>query len=253
VKVIVNNLMTEYGDCGKGRIVLFLHGWGSNAKSFDEVIRSLAPHFRIIALNLPGFGGSDTPKTAWSVQDYTDFTTDFIAKLKLNNIYAIIGHSFGGRIMLKGLSNKQLDAKKLVFLDTAGVKQRRTLRLLMFAIAAKIGKVTFALPGLKNFAAPLKNRLYSAAGSKDYANAGSEVMKETFKRVVAEDLSSNIIKFEQPALAIWGADDEMTPVDDLAEYRKNPHVEIHILENAGHYVFLDKPTETIKLIKDFLC
>ncbi|MDR0591266.1 MAG: alpha/beta hydrolase [Candidatus Nomurabacteria bacterium] len=252
MKLVVDGLMTEYIDRGKGKVILFLHGWGSDAAVFGGLFKELEDKYRVIGLNFPGFGGTDEPPEVWSVQDYVDFTKKFIDKLDLKDIYAIVGHSFGGRVMLKSVSSGQIAAKKLIFIDTAGVKQKTTLKLFVYKAIAKTGKVIFGLPGLKKFSGKLKDRLYGAAGAKDYVNATSEVMKEIFKKVIDEDLSQDIAKIKQPSLVVWGADDEMTPASDLEEYGKNRVMQVNIIDDAGHYVFIDQPEKTIKLIKEFL-
>jgi len=251
MNAVVDGLMTSYTDLGEGKIVLFLHGWGSNEAVFQDVRELLSKKYRCVSLNLPGFGLTDEPPKPWSVQNYTDFVKQFLAKLKIKDTYAIVGHSFGGRIMLKGLVDHQLSARKLIFLDTAGVKNRATPRSLLFMMIAKIGKAVFSLPGLNKSQNKMRNRLYGAAGAKDFVNAGSDIMKETFKKAISEDLKDNIAKITQDSLVIWGSDDQETPISNLEYYKQNPHMKIHVLD-GGHYIFLDQPERVNKLIGDFL-
>lgn len=67
-RIEILGLSTTYSDEGKGNVLLFLHGWGGSAKSFDS-IKNLLPG-RKICLDLWGFGGSSPPSEAWGVADY---------------------------------------------------------------------------------------------------------------------------------------------------------------------------------------
>jgi len=58
MKVLVNNQLIEYKDEGSGRVVLLLHGWGTNLATFDQLAGHLAKKFRVIRFDFPGFGQS---------------------------------------------------------------------------------------------------------------------------------------------------------------------------------------------------
>jgi pimeloyl-ACP methyl ester carboxylesterase len=240
MKVVIDGLVTEYTDAGDGKVLLFLHGWGSNAAVFSGLFKALKGEYRVVGLNLPGFGGTDVPSEAWGVGDYADFTAKFISKLGLKNIYAIIGHSFGGRIMLKGIGEDKLKAKKLVFLGSAGVKPPVSIRHKLL----RLGKPLAKLPAFKQAAAKMR--------SSDYA-ATSGIMREVFKKTIDEDLTRYMPRIKQPSLLVWGEADTETPIADAEIFNtKIPHSNLHILPDAGHYVFVDKYEQVLQLIEDFL-
>ena len=76
MKVIVNNLATEFEDEGTGPVLLFLHGWKDSLKTFAPLVPGLASDYRVVRLDLPGFGGSEMPSRPWSVSDYVAFVHD---------------------------------------------------------------------------------------------------------------------------------------------------------------------------------
>ena len=117
MKIIVQNLATEYLDEGTGEVVLFLHGWQDNLHTFDSLVSLLPPTLRIIRLDLPGFGKSEVPKETWDLNNYVQFVKDFIQKLDIK-VYAFIGHSFGGRIVIKGEATKNLQAQKIILIGS---------------------------------------------------------------------------------------------------------------------------------------
>ena len=64
----------------KGRSVILLHGWGQNMEMMDYIATFLAKHFVVYNMDLPGFGQSEEPKYAWSLDDYVEFLHEFVTK-----------------------------------------------------------------------------------------------------------------------------------------------------------------------------
>jgi len=245
MKVVVDDLMTEYLRTGKNGapVILMLPGWKAPVADFVKSMKNQESDFDIVALEFPGFGVTETPLRAWTVQNYTDFVAKFIEKVGLKKIYAIVGHSFGGRIMLNGCANGQLNAEKLIFIDSAGVKPKISVRGKILKIIATLARI---LPG------KLRTKVGRQFGSDDY-NATSGIMRETFKRIVNLDLTPQMRQIKQPSILIWGADDTETPLSDARIFAKEiSQAKLEIIENAGHYVFLDQPEKVSKLIGKFL-
>jgi pimeloyl-ACP methyl ester carboxylesterase len=96
----------------------------------------------------------------------------------------------------------------------------------------------------------LRRKLYGALGS-DYFNAGS--LKETFKKVVSEDLSEYAAKITIPTLLIWGRNDASTPLSQAEKIHELiEHSQLDIVMDAGHFVHKKKPAEVAKFITAFL-
>ena len=251
MNIVVDNLMIKYEDSGHGPVLLLLHGWGSDLKAFDTLSERLSKKYRVIRLGLPGFGGSDKPSDDWFVGDYANFLADFIKKLKIDNLYAVIGHSFGGRITIKAVGNGLLKPKKIILLGAAGIKHSNSLRSVVFGLFAKIGKVIFKLPLLNKFAKSARKKLYKAAGSTDYINSAQ--MKQIFHNAINEDLKSFTAKIKVPSLLIWGENDIESPIADAKVF--NGLIEnskLVVIPNAGHFVYIDAFEATMQEINKFL-
>ena len=109
-------------------VVLFLHGWGAPAATYRLLLDHLSGYCRVVAPDLPGFGGSAEPESAWCVDDYVDWTVAFAAALGLDRVI-LMNHSFGGRISIKLLSRRPVPftVEKAVFMDAAGIRPKRGL------------------------------------------------------------------------------------------------------------------------------
>lgn len=251
MKVIVDDLLVNYEDEGKGKTVLMLHGWGTDMNSFTDLAERLQKKHRVVRLDFPGFGGSDKPRSGWTVGDYARFTRDFIEKLDLD-VYALIAHSFGGRVTIKGVAEKELNPEKIILMGSAGIKPEMTAKKVAYQMAAKTGKAITSIPGLGRFRSGLQRRLYGSAGASDYL-ATSSVMRQVFINAIDEDLKRYAAQITKPSLLIWGEDDDSTPISDgktLHQLIKKS--ELKVVPKAGHYVFLDEPETVTKKIEEFL-
>ena len=79
--ILIDGRKVQYIDCGSGPQVLLLHGWGAPAATYRLIIDHLSPHCRVVAPDLPGFGGSAEPPDAWDVDGYAEALTYFDSRL----------------------------------------------------------------------------------------------------------------------------------------------------------------------------
>lgn len=249
MQVIVNKLAVNYQDEGNGETLLMLHGWQDNLNTFDALASELSQGWRVVRLDLPGFGGSQVPPSAWNLNDYIEFVHAFLLKLQLEPV-AIIGHSFGGRVAIKGIATGKLTAKKIILIGAAGVSNKRPLKSGLLFFIAKIGKAVTALPPLSWWKKSLREFFYGKIGS-DYLGVGA--LKETYLKIIAEDLAAYAEQIRIPVLLIWGKNDSATPLADGKKYHSLiTNSELAEIGDAGHFVHRDKPQAVLSLIKNFL-
>jgi pimeloyl-ACP methyl ester carboxylesterase len=249
MQIIVDNLLTNYQLQGKGRLVLWLHGWGDNLDGSQAMQKELAAKYQILAIDLPGFGKTQAPTQGWDLDNYAQFINKVLTKLELNQPYAVIGHSNGGAIAIRATALGDLKPEKLVLLAAAGIRSGRSVRRILLQLLAKIGNVaTIGLP--ERYRRNLRQQLYKSAGSDMLV---VESMKETFKKTVRQDVQAEAAELTQSTLLIFGEQDKAVPAAMARRYKEIiPHSTLHLLPNTGHFVHLEKPTEVSNLIKDFL-
>ncbi len=227
--------------------MLLLHGWQDSLHTFDSLTPLLCGDYRVIRLDLPGFGESEMPREAWHLDDYAGFVADFIGKLGVR-VDVMVGHSFGGRVVVKGTATGIFSVDKIILIASAGVAERNEFRALFFHALAKIGRLVTAMRPLTLLREPLRRYLYGHVGSSDYLFAGS--LKETFLNIIREDLSVMAKNIVRPTLLIWGSDDTETPLQEgrrLATLIPNSTLEV--ISGAGHFVHREKPREVAALIR----
>lgn len=244
-----------YEVSGTGKPVLLLHGWMCNIETFRIIINELEKTNTVYALDFPGQGGkSSTPELPMTMDDYTALTAAFIEEMGIAGT-DIINHSFGGRVsILLGAKYPKL-VGKIVFTDAAGIRPKRSLNYYIRVYSYKLAKWAAKHARLRkclkwmgiDVAAKVKN-----AGSEDY-KALSGAMRKTFSNIVNEDLTPYLKEIKAPSLMIYGREDADTPVryGEIME-RNIKDSGLVVLENAGHYSFLDQFPQYIRIVKTFL-
>jgi len=246
--IIVNNLLTNYEKQGSGPLALFLHGWGDNLKTFEPLVSQLKKDHTCITIDLPGFGASQAPGSAWGIQEYGEFLQAFVKKIDLEP-ELLVGHSNGGTIAMYALAHKLITSEKLLLLASAGIRSEQGIKKTAYKSVAKVGKqLTKVLP--QSLQQKLRRKLYSAAGSDIFV---SPLLEETFKKVVSYDVESDAKNISQPTLLIYAADDQETPSrygTKLKSAIKNS--QLKILLTGGHFIQATQSEAILNSIKEFI-
>ncbi len=244
----VLGLKTRYLIAGSGSPVLVLHGWGASIEAVHPIVTGLASVATVHALDLPGFGQSEPPPRPWGVEDYQAFVAAFMDALAIE-APTIVAHSNGGRIAIRMAATEPTRASKLVLVDSAGIRPRRTLRWYRRVGMAKIGK--YAARFLGSPGERLRARLVGRAASADYLAAGE--MRPTLVKLVNADLRPFMPAIGVPTLLVWGSKDSDTPVAAAQEMeRLIPDAGLVVLEGAGHFSYLDQPARFARIVSHFI-
>ena len=248
---VVDGLKAHYTMEGSGPPVLLLHGWGSNCDAFRLIRQRFQDRFTMVALDYPGFGGSEMLKEPWSVEDYARFTLHFIEELGLENPI-LIGHSHGGRVIIRMAGEGVVSPPKIVLLDAAGIKHKKKFKQKVRVACFKTIKRLLTLPGLKNRTQGLLQKARGHFGSADY-RAAPELLRQTMVRLVNEDLTPFLKNIKAPTLLLWGEKDEDTPLEDAKLMEKLiPDAGLCVLKGAGHFSFVERPYEALAILESFL-
>lgn len=257
MKIEINNLNIYYEVYNENNntdkaSVLLLHGWGADHKYFLPIINTIKEKHKTFTLDLPGHGESDALIKSFSVDDYKDIIIKFINAMSIKDII-LIGHSYGGRIIIKINSevNLPFNIEKNILIDSAGIKPKTTLSKTIKITSYKIGKFLLNLIPDKNKREERLNELKKKFGSSDYINA-TPIMRETLVKSVNEDLSP-LLKNMKETLLIWGDKDTATPLYD-GEYMEKEidNAGLVVLKGTGHFSFVEDSYTFDKVIRSYL-
>ncbi|MBN1564015.1 MAG: alpha/beta hydrolase [Anaerolineae bacterium] len=231
--------------------VLLLHGWGAKIQSFWPVAENLAPKgYQLHLLDLPGFGISDPPPTTWGVADYMRFVLAYLDSAQLDRV-AVIGHSFGGRIALMLAADHPDRISKMILANSAGLVTPPTIKQMIRNGLVRAARDTLGKLGLESLQTRLRERYNQRYASEDYLNAGD--LRETFLQVIAQDLTDYARRVQAPTVLVWGDQDTDTPLWQGRKLEQLiPDAGLIVFEGAGHYSYLDRLYDFIRIVDHFL-
>lgn len=254
-KILINGLEINFKVAGSGQLILILHGWGGSSDSWLQVQKLLAREgFKVVILDFPGFGRSVTPPVAWGIKDYTNFVNNFVkeAHSGFTQPFFLLGHSFGGRVAVRFAVEYPEKVKSLILCDSAGIKVKPGFKTRIIFLMARIGNAIFTPKHLTRFKDSARSFFYSFLRRKDYVKAKG-TMKETIKKILEEDLSSELERIKTKTLIIWGSADKMLPVKYAHIFKeKIANSQLEILPKIGHSPHLEVPEKLAEIINTFL-
>lgn len=249
-EITVKDLKIGYKVFGSGKPVLILHGWGSNSERWQKVSELLAEkNFQIVVPDLPGFGKSEMPKVAWSLDNYVEWLVDFSQTVtELNDNFYLVGHSFGGALAVKFAIRHNQKVKKLFLVSAACVRTNTLIKKIFYRIS-KIIKVFSFMPFYPQF----RKVIYRFIIKKSDYLKQEGIMKETYLKVILDDLSYKLIFIKVPTTIIWGDKDTLTPLEQAHFINKKiPHSKLIIIAGADHSLNIKVPeTLSEKVLESF--
>ncbi len=210
---------------GEGKDLIFFHGYGASKECFLRQIDYFSRSFKVTALDFSGFGQSGKLKYPYSLKDYADETLEFMKERGIVKPH-LIAHSFGVRVAIK-ICESENAFDKMLLTGAAGVITNRNLAYKLKVLSYRAVRKLFPLYAERRF------------GSEEYKKL-SPIMKESYKKIVNEDLREISSLIESEVLFVNGENDKTTPLKQIKiynEYIKNS--KLKILKNCGHFAFLD--------------
>src|ERR687897_266251 len=242
----IDNLLIRYLDKNKrGVPLLLLHGLGGSIESWNNNINFLSTKFRIIALDLPGFGLSDKPKISYSIKFYVNFLEKFIQRIKLNHLF-IIGSSLGGHIAVEFTLKNRKMVDKLILISPAGSlpksfkgtkELKRYIRIVNARSSEEISRILISIDNSmvnRSYAESMYERL-SLPGAKQ---AFISALKGSAR---AQRYNNQLEKIDTSMLLIWGKKDRMIPLKFIRPFMEHGNSRIIIIENCGHRPHVENP------------
>ena len=181
-------------------------------------------------MDFPCFGASEQTDDAWGVQEYADWLKKFMDLTGLNRPH-VVAHSFGARVALKLFSAEKDRVNKLVLTGGAGLVKPRTPQYMRRIKRYRRVKRLFPKFAERHF------------GSEEYKSL-SPLMKQSFKKIVNEDLKACAAEIAAPTLLIYGRDDTVTPpTEEGATFHSLISKSKFEVMDGGHFCFSDNPKD----------
>ncbi len=251
MQVKINDWDIYYEVIGEGDSVILLHGWLTDMETMRPLANNLCQNFKCYLVDVVGFGKSSLPDKPLCTNDFGDFLSAFVKALKIENPI-LIGHSNGGRMIINAAGRNLFPIKKIVLIDSAGIKPKRSTGYYAKVGFYKVGK--FFLNLLPNTASikKFKDNLMGSVGSSDYKNS-PQVLKDTMKIILNEDQRGMLPNIKASTLLIWGSLDAATPISDARLMEKMiPDCGLVEYPNGTHFSYLENLNNVNLVLNSFL-
>ena len=263
-EVEVDGLRIHYEDSGPpdAPALLLLHGFGSSLQTWDAWTPQLALKFRVIRLDLPGFGlTGESPTQNYSEGQDLATLVDFVNKLNLSS-YAIVGHSMGGK-MAWSLAAAQADrVKALVLMAPDGFSPEAQWGTKPYEVPATLGLMKYALPksfvrGFLDAAYADPQRLTDPVLTRYHDMLRAPGVRGAILDRADQTVSTNPIprlkQITAPTLLLWGENDRMIPSSNAAHYASVlQRSRTVVLPNLGHVLQEEQPALGLAQVDAFL-
>jgi pimeloyl-ACP methyl ester carboxylesterase len=236
--------------------LLLLHGYGESLTTWRAIFDPLAAGTKVVAVDLPGFGGSAKLDVAYSLPAMTDRLSQFIDRW-ISGPVVVVGHSMGGELAAALALARPDRVKRLILIAPAGY--RIGLGGIAGSMTPSKARTIGRYLALRSFVTPIhdpgwlgepdSSANYDQTGDTSYSRAASRVLEE-FDFVA---LRSRFRELVQPTLLIWGGLDPVVPFaagDTLS--RIIPCVKFLPLPRAFHRPHAETPDTVIAAIRRFL-
>jgi pimeloyl-ACP methyl ester carboxylesterase len=252
---------------GPGLDLVFVHGLSGSWQNWLEQLPHFSRNQRVLAMDLPGFGGSPLPPWEITIERYARLVRDLCAALEIGDC-ALVGNSMGGFVAAEAAIHRPSWFEKLVLASAAGISSVRVQREPAEA-AARVA--TAAAPTLlKLQEAAMRRPRVRWAAFRSLVNyplqLRSELLYEFFtngagrpgfihaiRGLVGYDILDRLEDVEVPTLIVWGRYDRIVPPGDAHEYgRRLRNSRTVIFDNTGHVPMAERPVRFNRVLETFL-
>lgn len=252
----------HYRDEGEGDVIVLIHGTASSLHTWDAWTESLKQHYRIIRMDLPGFGltGPDH-KDRYEVSDDVTFLKQFLGHLNIESAH-FVGSSLGGRIAWQYALEKPEQVASLTLMNSLGYPQERwppPIQLAQWPVFDTI--MSHFSPrfmydiGLRDVyfdSALVDEKLVDRYFELSRYPGNLAAFPQRVKARLDQD-SQLISDVSVPTFVMWGQEDLYFPVANAYRFQKEiAQTQMYIFEDVGHLPMEEVPDASVKAYRSFL-
>lgn len=240
--VTLNRTQLHYEVLGRGKPVIFLHGWLGSWRYWWPAMQSLATQHRSFALDLWGFGDSANVPSLYSLAAYTDLVTEFIDTLGMATPVALVGHALGAAVALRVAHERPQAVNRLVCIALPAAKEFPAGQLPLHAKDALTKKVFGRSATFPEISAELHK-------------TDDRAVLELYREVQLCDFTAELAHVTAPTLSIYGKRDAFAPApaaDPPGNGFASGSQRQILLEDCTHFPMLEAPVVFNRLLLDFL-
>ncbi|MFT4569343.1 MAG: pimeloyl-ACP methyl ester carboxylesterase [Hyphomicrobiaceae bacterium] len=269
--VTIHGHEVGYRRAGQGPAILLIHGMAGSSRTWEEVIPLLARNHTVIAPDLLGHGESAKPLGDYSLGSHASGLRDMLAILGIERA-TIVGQSLGGGVAMQLAYQHPELAERLVLVGSGGLGQEVSWMIRLFSLPGSEYLMPLIFPSFireqgDKLAQWFKDQGWSAPHLAEIWRAYTSLAEPENRHAFVRTLRAVVDPWGQavsatdrlyltggvPVLIVWGDKDRIIPVAHAyAAHEAMPGSRLEIVENAGHFVHVEKPVWFADLLTEFV-
>jgi pimeloyl-ACP methyl ester carboxylesterase len=255
-------------EAGVGETLVCIHGLGATKASFLPTVAALADSYRVVAVDLPGFGESDKPIGApYNAGWFAGAVFSMMDALEVDAAH-LIGNSMGGRVAIEAglMASERVPTMTLLSPALAWLRDRRWAAVVK-ALRPELGLVQLApkqlTEGLVRRMIPGAQNGWAAAGVDEFLRAyftprGRAAFYAAARNIYLDEphgdegFWTRLADLAPRSLFVWGRKDQLVPIAFMKYVERTLPAARHLELDCGHVPQLEAPEATHKAIREFL-
>ena len=237
--IIIDDKIVHYEVLGRGKPIIFLHGWVGSWRYWVQAMQSASTSYRAYALDLWGFGDTAKENRYYTLEQQAELIDQFMNAMGIGKV-ALVGHGLGAAVAMLYTTKHSfvVDRAMMIAMPAHGEE-----------LADRVGSTV---------PTELASRLLSQGINpqtivSEAAKTDQAAISTSFEELQTINLIDLTSQMTTASLVVHGQKDPLIPPPDLGENGDLPPMFHHIVfEDSGHFPMLDHPSKFHRLMKDFL-
>lgn len=236
--IILDGAMVHYEALGRGRPIIFLHGWVGSWRYWINAMQASSTSFRAYALDFFGFGDSDRNKNHYTIEKQAELLDRFLNNLGIGKV-ALVGHDLGALVGFQYFKAHIESVDRIMAINVPLEYDLLTARM-------RTAPAT-------DLAEWLTNRQPEALTAlSDASKVDPEAVSVSMSSLQGYSIFPQVRNFGVPCLFVYGANNPALASIPFQDNALPMHMHQITLENSGHFPMLDNTPQFNRLLVDFL-
>ena len=235
-EITISGHAVRFYESGSGPALLLVHGAGATGRIWHRQLGAFSRGFRVLAPDLPGFGGTDFFPEAATARGYGRFLAGFLDALGIGRV-SVVAHSFGGWTACWFASEFPERVDRFVLAAPSG----------LYIEGAPVMTVPELISELRRYYS------YSPDQPEELTRAIDTITRLSVGDAFRPDLAGRLPLIKAPTLIVWGRGDRVVPLVYSGSFKDGVRGSVlKVIDGAGHLPFIERPDEFNDAVLDFL-
>ena len=237
--IILDGSMVHYEALGRGRPIVFLHGWTGSWRYWINAMQVSSTSFRAYAIDLFGFGDTAHDPLRYPLEKQADLINRFLEEMGIGKV-ALVGHDLGALVALTFIQQQPKSVDRVMAINCPLEYDALNARMRTTSAAEQVEWLTSRSPE-------------ALAALSDASKIDPQAVSVSMTGLQTNHLFDDVRNLGVPSLFVYGTSDPALPLPAQEKTDALPqHMHQVNLEGAGHFPMVDNATQFNRLLTDFL-